>query len=309
MKLKYKSIALACALALPLAHSAHATSIRLNFDYMASNLKGAFSAASGGAATTVGELYLTDHSDVGVSNPFGGLGGVRATFRLLSNGLSQFSSGVGSVYISAFELNFPNTSECSVAPPNCTQTEDANGYDSDANGGVGNNWLNVAEVPLTGGIEWAENGSNNGWGAGPADHAFGQEYNWGNGGILNQLAGFSVIDIFSSTGRDDISIANLLASAVENTDPTLPDAYAWIKIRSNASGDPTQRGIATNQWWGTPQTSGTGANQRWQLNVLATGSQIVNLSEVPTIPEPGTLWLTGGLLGAMLRWSRGRTSK
>ncbi len=309
MKLKYQSIAFVCALALPLARPVQATSIRLNFDYMATNLKGAFSTASGATATTVGELYLTDHNDIGVANPFGGLGGVRASFRLLPNGLSQFGSGVGSVFISAFELNFPNTSECSAAPPNCTQTEDANGYDSDANGGLGNNWLNVAGVPLSGGIEWAENGSNNGWGAGATDPAFGQEYNWGNGGTLNQLTGLSVIDIFSATGRDDISIAHLLANPVGNTDPALPDAFAWIKVRSNASADPAARGIATDQWWGTPQTSGAGANQRWQLNVLATGSQIVDLSDVPTIPEPGTLWLTGGLLGAMLRWNRGRTSK
>lgn len=294
MKKQLTSIAVAIGVSMIAAPSASATTIRMTFDYMATNLAGGFSAASGGAAVPVADLFITDHSDLGVSNPGGGAGGVRVTFRLRQNGLSQFSNGLGNIFISAFELNFPNTSNC-VDTPACANAEDANGYSSDDNGGLGNNWGDVAGVPLTGGVEWAENGANNGWGAGQNDPSFGQEYNWGNAGGMNQGTGLSVIDIFSADGRDDISVANLLANPVHNIDPNLPDAYAWIKVRSNNSADPAARGIATNQWWGTPQTSGQGDNQRWQLNVLATDVQVV--------PEPALLSLLVPMLGG-LAWSR-----
>lgn len=297
MKKQLASIAAAIGVSMFAAASASATTIRMTFNYMATNLTGDFSGASGGTAVPVADLVITDHGDLGIANPGGGAGGVRATFRLRQNGLSQFSNGLGNIFISAFELNFPETSEC-VDLPACANAEDANGYSSDANGGLGNNWADAGGVPLAGGVEWAENGANNGWGAGLNDPSFGQEYNWGNAGGMNQSTGFSVIDIFSADGRDDISVANLLANPVHNTDPNLPDAYAWIKVRSNNSADPAARGIATNQWWGTPQTSGQGDNQRWQLNVLATDVQVV--------PEPALLSLLVPMLGG-LAWSRRRT--
>lgn len=294
MKTQFASIAAAIGVSMFAAASASATTVKLTFNYMATNLAGDFTAASGGTAVPVADLFITDHSDLGIANPSGGAGGVRATFTLRQNGLSQFSNGIGNIFISAFELNFPETAEC-IDVPACANTEDANGYSSDANGGLGNNWSDVSGVSLSGGIEWAENGANNGWGAGENDPAFGQEYNWGNGGGMNQGSGLSVIDIFSADGRDDISVANLLANPVTNTDSSLPDAYAWIKIRSNNSADPAARGIATDQWWGTPQTSGQGDNQRWQLNVLATDVQVV--------PEPAMLALLIPMLGGMA-WSR-----
>lgn len=302
MKKQLASIAVAIGVSMLAAASASATTVKLTFNYMATNLKGDFATASGGTAVPVADLFITDHHDLGIANPVGGAGGVRATFQLRQNGLSQFSNGLGSIFISAFELNFPETSEC-VDVPACANAEDANGYSSDANGGLGNNWADVSGVPLTGGIEWAENGANNGWGAGQNDPSFGQEYNWGNGGSMSQGTGLSVIDIFSADGRDDISVANLLANPVHNTDPNLPDAFAWIKVRSNNSADPAARGIATNEWWGTPQTSGQGANQRWQLNVLATELQVV--------PEPGmaSLLLSAlALVGVQLKRQSTRRS-
>ncbi len=297
MKLKHGITAIGLAAAALGATTAQAASIKLTFDYMATNLKGDFSTASGGTAVPVAELFLVDHSDLGVGNPVGGLSGVRATFRVLDNGLDQFYSGNGSVFISAFELNFPNTSECITAA--CTATGTINGYDTDANGGNGNNWSQVYGVPLAGGIEWAENGANNGWGSAANDPSFQQEYNWGNGGIMNQMAGLSIIDIFSSAGRSDITVANIIGNPVTNANNNaLPDAYGWIKIRSNntLAADASLRGIEdTGVWWGTPQTSGSGVNQRYQLNVLATGYETVALSAVP-VPEPSEyLMMLSGL--------------
>ena len=296
MKLKNGLTAIGLAAAALGATTAHSASIKLTFDYMATNLKGDFATASGGTAVPVAELFLVDHSDLGVTDPNGGLSGVRATFRVLNNGLNQFYSGNGSIFISAFELNFPNTSECATSA--CTGTGTINGYDTDGNGGNGNNWSQVYGVPLAGGIEWAENGSVNGWGSAANDPSFQQEYNWGNTGIMNQAAGLSIIDIFSSAGRSDISVANIIDNPVSNVDGTSPDAFGWIKIRSNntLAADAALRGIEdTGGWWGTPALSGSGSNQRYQLNVLATGYETVALSAVP-VPEPSEyLMMLSGL--------------
>ncbi|MFO1319648.1 MAG: PEP-CTERM sorting domain-containing protein [Burkholderiales bacterium] len=296
-----------CALATGLAVAAlsspltEAKSIKLTFDYMATNLKGDFASASGGVAVPVAELFLTDLADLGKSNPDGGAGGVQAAFRILPNGLSQFSNGTGSRFVSAFELNFPDTSACANAT--CSATGTINGYDTDANGGFGNHWVDVHGVPLTGGIEWAENGNANGWGAGTTDPSFGQELNWGNTGAMHESAGLSIIDVYSAAGRDDVSVDRVLGHPVSNTTAGLPGAYSWIKVRSNNSAIAGDRGIATDQWWGTPNTSGAGANQRWQLNVLATSYEEVPLSAVP-VPEPSeyAMLATGlAMLGLLAR--------
>lgn len=288
---------------------AEAKSIKLTFDYMATNLEGDFATASGGSAVPVAELFLTDLADLGKTNPVGGVGGVQAAFRFLPNGLSQFSNGTGSRFVSAFELNFPNTAACANAT--CSSTGTINGYDTDANGGFGNNWANVFGVTLNGGVEWAENGNANGWGAGTTDPAFGQEFNWGNAGAMNEGAGLSIIALYSAAGRDDISVQNIIDNPVANaTNGALPGAYGWIKVRSNNSAVPSERGIATDQWWGTPNTSGTGANQRWQLNVLATSYTEVPLNAVP-VPEPGEYALMGAglaVLGLMRRRFAKRTA-
>lgn len=307
MRFKSGLTAIGIAMAASGVTSVDAASIKLTYNYLATNLKGDFATASGGTAVPVAELFLVDHGDLGVTDPNGGLSGVRATFRTLGNGLSQFSSGTGSIFISAFELNFPNTSACANAA--CTSTGTTNGYDTDANGGNGNNWSQAYGVPLAGGIEWAENGSTNGWGSGTTDPSFGQELNWGNTGIMNQTAGLSIIDVFSSAGRSDVSVANIIAKPVKNAaNGALPDAYSWIKVRSNNSADPSLRGIEeTGTWWGTPALSGTGANQRYQLNVLATGYETVALSAVP-VPEPSEyLMMLSGL--GVLALAHRRVSK
>lgn len=303
--MKQSVLAVGLAVAAMSATVADAKSIKLTFDYMATNLKGDFSTASGGTAVPVAELFLTDIADLGKTNPEGGVGGVQAAFRILPNGLSQFSSGVGTRYVSAFELNFPNTSACANAT--CSSTDTINGYDTDGNGGLGNSWANVYGVPLAGGIEWAENGNANGWGAGTADPAFEQELNWGNTGIMNEGAGLSIINVYSTVGRDDINVDSLIGNPVENTTAGLPGAFGWIKIRSNNSATPGDRGIASDQWWGTPNTSGTGASQRWQLNVLATSYTEVPVSAVP-VPEPSEYALMGAGL-VVLGLARRRFSK
>lgn len=278
----------AAALATSAANAAQTvTSAKFTYDYMATNLKGNFATASGGTAGPVAELTLTD---------LAGGAGVRATFHVLDNGLSQFSNGTGFIFISAFETNFPGTSACGNAT--CSSTGEINGYDSDANGGLGNQWANVSGVPLTGGIEWAENGATNGWGSGTTDPSFQQENNWGNGtaagGVMTQTSGDTVFDFLNAPGQSNISVQSLLGNPVANSvDGTLPVAYSWIKIRSNATATAGDRGIATDQWWGTPATSGAGANQRWQLNVLAT-----NYTVLAAVPEPSEYALMGvGLFG------------
>ena len=92
------------------------------------------------------------------------------------------------------------------------------------------------------------------------------------------------------------------------TNNALPDAYGWIKVRSNNSADPSLRGIEdTGVWWDTPQLSGSGANQRYQLNMLATGYETVALSAVP-VPEPSEyLMMLSGL--GVLAVARQRFSK
>lgn len=244
------------ALALVLASStAGAASTTFVFDYLATNGKGDFATASGGTAVPVARLRLDDID-----------GGVRATFDVLPNGLSQFSSGVGTVYISAFELNFPGTSE-------------AAGY----------TFANVEGVTVTN-IEWEENGATDGWGAAVGDPSFEQEYNWGNSGAMNQSTGHSVIDIFNAPGTSNISVASLLANPVANTNDTLPDAYAWIKIRSLNQGiDASDE----SQWWGKPVFNANGG----RLNVLA----------IQAVPEPSEYALMAlglGVVAAVIRRRR-----
>ena len=59
--------------------SAHAASVTLTFDYMATNLLGSFASASGGTAVPVGTLTLTDLSDLNLGD---GKTGVRSTLTL-----------------------------------------------------------------------------------------------------------------------------------------------------------------------------------------------------------------------------------
>ncbi|MEI7967815.1 MAG: PEP-CTERM sorting domain-containing protein [Betaproteobacteria bacterium] len=243
---------LACA-----AGAANAASTTFFFDYMATNLKGDFATASGGSAVPVARLDLED---------LAGGTGVRASFQVLPNGLTQFASGTGGqIYISAFLLNFPGTDMTS-------------GYSH----------VDVSGVPLSGGVEWEENGATNGWGAVTGDPSFEQEYNWGSTLTMNQSSGSSVVDILNAPGASNISVASLLGNPVENTNPTLPDAYAWIKVRS------FNQGIAQNadNWWGLPAANAAGG----RLNVLS----------VAAVPEPSEYAMLAAGLGLVGAFVRGR---
>ena len=258
--------------------AANAASITLNYDYMATNKAGAFAGRSAPVAT----LKLTDFAagttyiDAAGNMQNNTNGGVRAEFNLNAGGLSQFSSGVGSVYISAFELNFPNTSVVA-------------GYDSDAAGSKGNNWANVSGVGLSGGVEWQEDGATNGWAS------FGQENNWGSGtgnGVMTQSSGSSIVDFFNTVGDSSISVASIIANAIVNADGTSPDAFSWIKIRSNNGANLAQSGVAANGWWGNSGING----RRYFLEVIAT-AYTANNEPVSNVPVPTALPLMASALG------------
>lgn len=255
---------------------AQAASVTFMFDYMATNLKGDFATASGGTAVPVGSITLTDLSDLGLGD---GKTGVRSTITL--NGLSQFSNGgVGSIFVSSYELNFPGTSTGNVGSTELTSATD------------GVNWryvsgLNVNTARVGGPIEFAENGATNGWGAIVGDPAFEQEINFATGAFTNGLS--STIDFLNNgeNGFSGFSVAQLLANPVRSTDPTRPDAYAWIKIRS------TNQGIQT------------GSNGRWwePATFNAAGGRLDVISVTP-VPEPQTwamMTLGLGLLGGVAR--------
>jgi len=237
-------------------------------------LKGSFATASGGTAVSVGSITLTDLSDLSLGD---GKSGVRTTIAL--NGLNQFSSGVGSIFISSFELNFPGTG---TAGPGGIEL-------SSVTPGV--NWryvsgLNVNTARAGGPIEFAEDGATNGWGAVAGDPSFEQEINYVTGAFTNGTT--STIDFLNGdNGYSGFSVASLLANPVNNTNPNLPDAYAWIKIRS------TDQGIATGnngKWWEPAVFNAAGG----RLDVLA----------IAPVPEPGTyaMLLAGlGIIGLVAR--------
>jgi hypothetical protein len=242
------------------AMTAQAATTTLTFNYMATNLSGAFAAP---AAT----VQITDLSDLGISNPIAGAtGGVQVNFSVLN--LSQFATGAAgtTVFISSYELNFPGT-------------EEALGYSSA-------NFANVSGVALSGGIEWEENGATWGWGAGTGDPSFWQELNFSAAGITQGQS--SVINLFNAAGQSDISVASLLGNPVVNaTTPTQPNAYGWIKLRGTGNADPALRGIASSGFWGASETGGNPVQNR--LNIVA----------LAPVPEPSAYAMLGLGLGVL----------
>jgi hypothetical protein len=256
------------------AGSAAAATARFDFDYMATGLKGNFAAASGGTAVKVGSITLTDLSDLSLGD---GKSGVRASITL--DGLNQFSSGAGAIFISSYELNFPGTG---TAGPGGIELSSAT---------EGLNWryvsgLNVNAARAGGPIEFAEDGATNGWGAVSGDPSFEQEINYVTGAFTNGVT--SIIDFLNGdNGYAGFSVANVLANPVHNTNSALPGAYAWIKIRSTGGGIANGN---NGKWWEPAVFNSAGG----RLDVLA----------VTPVPEPQTyaMLLAGlGLLAVGVR--------
>lgn len=284
MQVSFKQVVAGVALALG-ATAANAATVTFNFDYLANNGAvnannqgaanlpglpiGDFATASGGTAVSVGSITFTDLSDLNLGD---GYTGVRTTISL--NGLDQFSSGAGSVFISSFEINFAGTENLTNA-----------------------SYRTVAGLN-TSNIEFAENGTlnssgqGNNWGNNPSsDPAWGQEINFTAGTFINGQ--FSTLDFLNGEALDaegnvynGFSVAALLDNAVISQNTSLPDAYAWIRIRSTGGGIANEDG----NWWGMPIFNAAGG----RLDVLA----------VAAVPEPSeyALMLVGlGLIGAVAR--------
>jgi hypothetical protein len=267
--------AIATAVLAMSATAASAQTTTFNFDYLANNgatsastalPKGSFSTYG---ATPVGSLTLTDLADLGLGD---GATGVRATITL--NNLNQFGvggSGTGAIFISSFELNFAGTGD----PVELSSLS----------------FRNVSGLATTG-IEFAENGtvsssgSGNNWGNNPTSNpAFGQEINYTAGTFTNGKT--STIDFLNGeSGFNGFTVASLLANSVDSQNAGLPDAYAWIKIRS--TGGAIFSGNA-GQWWGASTTNAAGG----RLDVLS----------IAAVPESDTyaMLLAGlGIMGMMV---------
>ncbi len=261
------------------AAAANAATVTFNFDYLANNGVatanqaglpiGDFATASGGTATSVGTITFTDLSDLNLGD---GASGVRTTISL--NGMNQFSSGAAgsAIFISSFEINFAGTENLTEA--------------------VGTSWRHVAGLQSSR-IEMAENGTltssglGNNYGNNPvSDPAWGQEINFTAGTFVDGQ--FSTLDFLNGeAGFNGFSVAALLANGVDSQNASLPNAYAWIRIRSTgggiANGD-------SGKWWEPATTNAAGG----RLDVLA----------VTAVPEPETyaMFLAGlGLMGAVAR--------
>ena len=264
----WRKAAVAAALCSGMA-CAHAATVTLTFDYMATNLAGDFATASGGTAVPVGTLTLTDLSDLGLGD---GRTGVRASMSI--TGLSQFSSGAGSVFLSSYELNFPGTDTAGPGGVELSSVVE------------GVNWryvsgLNVNTARANGPIEFAEGGATNGW------SAFQQEINYVSPTTANPTPPIltdgvtSTIDFLNGfNGYNGFSVAQLLANPVQNANASLPDAYGWIRIRSFNQGITT----ADNGLW-------------WQPAVLNANGGRLDVLAVAAVPEPETYALMAvGLL-------------
>jgi len=270
-----KQAAVAAVLGLS-AGGASAATVSFSLDYMATNLKGSFATASGGTAVPVGTLTLTDLSDLSLGD---GKSGVRTTIAL--NGLNQFSSGRGSIYISSYELSFPGTSTAGPGGIELSSTVE------------GVNWryvsgLNVNTARGGGPIEFAENGATNGWGAISGDPSFEQEINYVTGAFTNGVS--STIDFLNGdNGYSGFSVAALLGNPVQNTGSSLPDAYVWIKIRSSDGGIANGN---NGKWWEPAVSNAAGG----RLDVLS----------ITPVPEPGTYAMLVAGLGLLAFAARPR---
>ena len=280
-------VAASLSSALLLPTSVVAGNVTFNYDYIATNLYGNI-----GAHSPVATITVTDLFDVLAPGEFAaageGSGGVRVT--ITNTGTSQFASSAAgtTTWIGSFELNFAGTMDTNPNSP--TFQSALNGYDSSANGGVGNRWANVSGTPLgSGGIEWQEGGATNGW------SLFGQEYNFSGTSLnANSLTEgkSSTIDLYNGAGLSNISVASLLANAVANSNSTYSSAFSWIKIRGTTNTDANFRGVAASGYWGN---SASTANS-YRLDVLATTA----------VPVPAALPLFASGIAGLLAFGRNK---
>lgn len=146
--------------------------------------------------------------------------------------------------------------------------------------------MNVNTGRAAGPIEFAEDGATNGWGSVSGDPAFEQEINYVAGTFGNGMT--STIDFLNGdNGYNGFTVASLLGNGVNNTDESLPDAFAWIRIRSTGGGIATG---SNGNWWEPAVSNAAGG----RLDVLA----------ITPVPEPGTYAMIGAgllVLGGVLR--------
>lgn len=285
--------AIASAILILGATAAHAQTITFNFDYIAqaqtsATLSPGTSIASLSAtAIPAGSITFTDLSDLNLGD---GKTGVRISANL--TGLSQLSSGTGTIYSNTIEFSFPGTGSGTGGIEFISSTDSLR---------------NVSGVQFTsggdGGIEWDEHGSvGNGSVNTATSHrwAFFQQQNnivagtWTNGNVtFDYLNGGSMIDAAgNSTGQtfDGFSVASLIS--VANQDASQPNAYAWLRVRSTDGG--IQK---TGQWFDAYLLNSTNAT-------TGVTTQTLNFLAIAAVPESDTyaMLLAGlGIMGTIVR--------
>lgn len=292
---RWQPLLLGATLALGLAGPAAARSLSFHFDYLAQAnaatnqglpLGASFSSLSP-QAQSAGSITFTDLADLNLGD---GKTGVRITLALTN--LDQFSSGSGTRWSNSVEFSFPGTGS--------------------GGGGVeyigsANSLRNVSGVQFTtggdGGIEWDEHGSVGNGTANTATSSrwafFQQQVNFvvgtvpqGSTLVFDFLNGDTLNANSPTPGAvfNGFSVDSLIPVANQNTAAGLPDAWAWLRVRSTDGGI-----AASGQWFNPYLQSATNAN-------TGVTTQTLQILAVQAVPEPQTYaLLLGGL--ALVGWA------
>lgn len=265
---------------LAVSAQASAQTVTFNFNYLANNgttpnLTG--TSPIGYFPLSIGTITFTDLADLNLGD---GKTGVRTTVSLNSN-LNQFSAGStttgGSIFISSFEINFAGTQNLTEA--------------------AGKSWRQVTGGVQVNSVEMNEGGSVSSSGVGnlwgnktSAFPGFGQEINYTAGSLV--AGATTSIDwlngeVINNIAYNGFSVEQLLQNPVDNQNASLPDVYAWIRVRSTGQAINTAN---TGQFWLTPSSNANGG----RLDVLA----------VTAVPEAETyaMMMAGlALIGTIVR--------